>query len=204
MSAVTQSPNDGVRIVPAGPEHAAALRGLFERSGTPCHCRYWHFRGDTNAWLARSALEPETNATEMTASLGVGSPEMRGVVAMLGDDRAAGWTKVAPVASLSKLYDQRVYRKLPCFAGPRERVHAVSCLLVDPEMRGRGLARLLLGGAIDLARANGARAIEAFPRRGDALRDEELGTGPFSVFDSAGFAVVHDFAPYPVLRLTFS
>lgn len=201
MSTVTLT-IDAVHIVSATPEHARGLCELFERSATPCHCRYWHFVGDTNAWLARSAHEPEVNAAEMTAALSARSPEMRGAVAILGD-RVAGWIKVAPAESLSKLYGQRVYRRLPCFSGPREGVHAISCLLVDPEMRRRGLGHRLLRAAIDLARADGARAIEAFPRRGDSLREDEIGTGPFSVFESAGFAVVHDFAPYPVLRLVF-
>lgn len=203
MSSPAPSAIDPISVVPAGPEHATSLSLLFDRAGTPCHCRYWHFRGDTNAWLARCALEPGVNASEMTTSLAAGSPEMRGVVAVDPEGRVVGWLKVAPAATLSKLYEQRVYRHLSCFDGPREGVHAVSCLLVDPALRGRGLARSLLRAAIRLARAGGATAIEAFPRRGIPLRDDELGTGPYSVFAAEGFAIVHDFAPYPVLRLQF-
>jgi len=125
---------------------------------------------------------------------------MHGVVALGGND-VVGWLKLAPAAAVPKLYAQRVYRRLPCFDGPRDGVLTVGCLLVDPAWRRRGVARALVHGAIAFARAEGARALEAFPRRADELRDEEAFTGPFSLFVEAGFQIVHDFQPYPVLRL---
>ena len=73
---------------------------------------------------------------------------------------------------------------------------------MDPVHRRQGVAVALVTAAIALARARGARAVEAFPRRGEALRDDEVFAGPFSVYERLGFAVVHDFAPYPVLRLS--
>ena len=194
---------EAVRVVPAAPEHGPLLSALFVRASVACHCRYWHFGGDTNAWLGRCAHAANQNREEFASGLASGSEETNGVVALgPGGERAVGWLKVTNARALPKLYDQRLYRKLPCFDGPREGVLTIGCVLVDPADRRRGVAGALLGGAIALARAQGARALEAFPRRAEALHDADVWTGPFAMYARAGFAVVHDFAPYPVLRLT--
>jgi GNAT superfamily N-acetyltransferase len=188
------------RVCEAGPEHAKGLSDLFLRSEVTCHCRYWHFSGDTNAWLDRLANGCDRNRTEMIQALETASDEMAGVVALEAEN-VVGWLKLAPARSLTKLYAQRLYRNLPCLSGNRDGVFTVGCLLVDPERRRRGIARALLRRATELARARRAKSIEAFPRRAEGVGDAELWTGPFAMFMDAGFAVVHDFAPYPVLRL---
>jgi GNAT superfamily N-acetyltransferase len=109
-------------------------------------------------------------------------------------------------ASVARLYEQRVYRNLPCFQGaPRDDVFALACFLVTETERGRGVARALLSTAITEARAAGASALEAFPRAApeDAqkLRPDEIWLGPEGLLKSAGFTPVSDFRPYPVLRL---
>jgi GNAT superfamily N-acetyltransferase len=187
--------------VEATPVHGAALADLFARAEVPCHCRYWHFTGTTNEWLDRCAHDAPRNRAEMLAALESGSTEMSGVVA-LDDTAAIGWLKLAPAASLSKLYGQRLYRRLPCFDGPREGMFAIGCFLVDPARRRTGVAEALLARAIRLARDKGASAIEAFPRRAEGISDAEAWNGPFSLLCRAGFEIVHDFAPYPVMRLT--
>lgn len=184
----------------AAARHGAALAALFERSGVGCHCRYWHFPGSPNAWLDRVAHHADENRAELLAALDRGSDDATGIVA-LDAGRVVGWVKVSPVSAVPKLYDQRLYRKLPCFGGARDGVHAIGCFLVDPEMRRQGVARALLDGAIALGRDARATALEAFPRRGDPSSDEAAWTGPHSLFVRAGFTVVNDFAPYPVLRL---
>jgi GNAT superfamily N-acetyltransferase len=194
-------PAETVRIRDARAEHAAGLSDLFSRSGVACHCRYWHFQGDTNSWLDRLAHASERNRAEMIAAIECGSPEMTGVIA-LEDHRVVGWLKLAPVKSLQKLYTQRLYRNLPCFSGQRDGIVTIGCVFVEPDHRRRGIARALLQGAVDSARASGARAVEALPRRADDVNDAELWMGPYRIFLDAGFAIVHDFAPYPVLRLT--
>lgn len=189
-----------LRVRNARSEHAAGLSALFARAEVPCHCRYWHFAGDTNAWLERAAHASDRNRAEMIAALECGSPEMTGVVCLV-DHVVVGWLKLSPAASVPKLYGQRLYRGLPCFSGNRDAVLTVGCLLVDPKHRRRGVARALVRSAVEAARAAGARAIEAFPRRANDVSDAELWTGPFALFTEAGFSIVHDFAPYPVLRL---
>jgi len=195
------SERDDLSVAEAAPAHAELLQALFEREACACYCRYWHFTGDKNAWLARVAHAPEQSRTEMLAALAAGSDEMRGMIALSGPARAVGWMKLCPATDVEKLYAQRLYRGLPCFSGERRGVYAVGCFLVDSEHRERGVARALLEAGIQAAQRAGARAIEAFPRRADPAYAHELWTGPASIFFAAGFREVHAFAPYPVLRL---
>jgi GNAT superfamily N-acetyltransferase len=218
-----------LRCERAGQVHAARLLQLFEEAGTGCYCNYWHFAGDKNAWLERCYLAPEQNRRALEHRLA--ARELQGVVALVpaesamalapaesvaalapaesGEEKLIGWLKVARALSTPKLYDQRVYRNLPIFgaAKARENVFALSCFFVAEGRRERGVARALLHCAIAEARATGASAIEAFPRgvpAGERLRGDQLNMGPLELFLGAGFEVVSDSVPYPVLRLALS
>ena len=101
--------------------HTDALLALLEGAGSGCYCNYWHFEGDKNAWLERCYLKPEENRAALSARLA--SEELCGVVAVPSspDDSVvtlAGWMKLVPSGTLPRLYDQRVYRRLPCFDEP--------------------------------------------------------------------------------------
>lgn len=188
-------------IEAAGPEHTDALAQLFGEEASSCFCRYWHFEGERNAWLERCAMRPDENEREMRGALASGSEEGRGLVAKGEGGRVIGWLKLSRATSLPKLYDQRLYRKLPCFAGDRDGVFTVGCMLVSSSFRRRGVGRALIEGAIRIAPSLGARSIEAFPRRvPEGAHDEDLLLGPLSVYLENGFRVVHEIGPYPVLR----
>ncbi|HEX2876979.1 MAG TPA: GNAT family N-acetyltransferase [Polyangiaceae bacterium] len=123
------------------------------------------------------------------------------------DHAVVGWLNLSRVSTVPKLFNQRVYRNLPCFQGEpgdRENVFAVACCYVAEAERGRGVAHKLLSAAIAEVRAAGGSAIEAFPRatpEAEKLRADELLLGPEQLFLAAGFKPVSDFRPYPVLRL---
>lgn len=196
---------DAIVVEAAAPRHLAGLEALFAAAGSPCFCRFWHFEGTNNAWLERCALSPDDNRAELRAALDSGADEARGVVAIAHAGTSAqslvGWLKVAPAASMKKLYDRKLYRGLPCFGGDRTGVFVIGCALIHPAHRRRGVATTLVTGAIRLAPAWGARALEAFPRRPkEPVSDEELWTGPMGAYGANGFVEVNDFEPYPVLR----
>jgi len=193
-----------IDISRAEPRHAAGLAALFGSNGFGCSCRYWHFQGTNREWLDRCAHEPETNRRESEAALLAGSPEMSGFVAETHAGVLVGWLKVAPAASMAKLYEQRLYKGLPCFGQDRSGVFTIGCLLVREDFRHRGIARALLGGAVEAAPSFGARALEAFPRSDADVADAGLMLGPLRLFQAAGFEIVNDFYPYPVLRRTFA
>jgi len=188
-----------LEIGPAELRHAAGLAALFASNGYGCFCRFWHFDGTSREWLERCAQRPDENRSEMQACLAQGSPEMCGLVAS-HEGEIVGWLKLAPAVTLGKLYGQRLYKGLACLEGAREGVFTVACLLVREDVRHRGVAHALLAGAIAHAPRWGARVIEAFPRSDPELADAALMLGPAQLFLSAGFEVVRDFYPYPVLR----
>lgn len=192
-------------ISAAGPEHLRSLLALFEAASSPCYCRFFHFEGTNNAWLERCALRVDENKSDFSKALCEGHAEARGVVALTPDSQGEamviGWLKVAPLSVMSKAYERRLYKNLPCFEGDRTGVFTIGCALVHPGYRHRGVARALVGGAIQIAPSWGARALEAFPRRPkDPVSDEELWTGPINAFAEHGFVEVNSFEPYPVLR----
>jgi GNAT superfamily N-acetyltransferase len=187
-----------VLVRPATLADAAALGGLFQRAECPCHCQYYGFEGDHRAWQLRMATEPEQNADLLTTQLKEGTT--RGVVALGRGERVVGWSRLAEPAELGRLYGGRLYKGLPCFDGDRSGVLAIGCLLVEPAERRQGVARALIHGQLDYARALGARAVEAFPRGAVDVSDGEQWMGPAAIYEALGFRVVHDFAPYPVLR----
>jgi hypothetical protein len=196
-SSLPDKRSTGLLLEAAGPEHANALLALFERSSTPCNCQYWHFSGDKNAWLERLFHAPELNRAAFAHNLTLSG--MKGVVA-LREGKAVGWMKLCLAETIPKLYDQRLYKGLPCFNGPRDGVLSVGCLLVEEELRRSGVARALVRKGVALAEQCGARAIEAFPRRSEHAGPAVLWTGALAIFIQAEFKIVNDFQPYPVLR----
>ena len=183
---------------PLGEAHLPELDALFERVGSHCYCRYFHFEGDKNEWQARLAFAPEENRRELHAHTRQATPT--GVVAVTGN-RVVGWMKLDAASALAKLYAQRPYRAVPGLGPDRAGVLVVGCFLIDPEWRRRGVATALLRRGIALARAAGAHSIEAFPRRAEGVSDEQLFTGPLGLYLREGFSVAHEQSQYPVLRL---
>ncbi len=188
-----------MRITPLTADNAGAWAALFEASGSTCFCRWWHFTGTKNEWLARCFEEPAKNRHEQTTLVAGGAVEARGLLAMDEGGDAVGWMKLAPRALLPKLRRQGAYRSVDL--GEDEGIWSVGCLLVRPDRRRSGVARSLIGAAPEQVRMWGGRSVEAYPHRvAHALHDEEAWMGPESVFVALGWRAVHDVAPYPVYR----
>ncbi len=191
-------------MITARPAHAAdaaALAAFFEAADSRCYCRYFHFEGDKNEWLARCALEPDENRAEMQRALEAGRDDGHGVVAE-DDGHVIGWAKIAPATAIPKAYAQRYYARLPVLQADREGVWLLACFLVHPRFRRTGASRALIRAAVTEARRRGARALEALPRRvAPPARDEELFTGSIEALESEGFVRAGGDPAYPVLRL---
>ncbi len=184
-----------VRAVEAG--DAVALQALFTEADVPCYCQYWQFEGDHRDWQNRCANDRVENARALAAQLNVGS--LNGFVAADGE-KIVGWARLESPSKMSKLYDGRLYRGLPCFDGERTKVRTIACFLVDPTLRRRGIASSLLDYMQQFAREAQWEALEAFPRGAVDVSDEEQWMGPLSMLKRSGFLTIREFGPYPVLR----
>jgi GNAT superfamily N-acetyltransferase len=175
-----------------------AWAALFDACGSGCFCRYWHFEGDKNAWLARCAESPDENRREQDIAVRARDPGGHGLVAMAGS-ACVGWMKLAPRAAVPKLRRLPVYHALDL--GPDEGVWSIACFLVHPSRRRAGVARALLAAADAHVRAAGGTALEAYPRRaGHALHDEEAWLGPLALYEELGYRAIAGEGPYPVMR----
>lgn len=185
-----------MEVVALTPRHGGAWAELFEASSVACFCRYWHFDGTKNEWLARCAHEARENLREHLASLEAGEPVAGGLLA-LEESVAVGWMKLVPRPSVAKLTKLPVYRSYP----PREGAYVIGCLLVRPDRRRHGIGRALVLAADAHVLARGGLSIEAYPRHTEGpLHDEEAWMGPERVFLDCGYARVAGEGPYPIYR----
>jgi GNAT superfamily N-acetyltransferase len=85
-------------------------------------------------------------------------------------------------------------------------VWAVSCFVVRPQFRSRGVSRALLDGAVGYARSAGARIVEGYPvdvAAAPRISTSGLYHGAWSTFVAAGFTeVARPRQDRPIMRLT--
>lgn len=98
-------------------------------------------------------------------------------------EEPVAWCQVGPRDRLEKLRGEHGL-------APDPEAWALSCLVVVPTHRGRGLARALVRGILEDLRRRGVRRVEAFPRRGVDLGASEVWTGPERLFQGLGFDLV--------------
>ena len=153
----------------------AANKAEFERfflaPGAPRHC--WCMVWRRTAAEARLQA-PVDRRRMMMERIGAGTPVGLLVYA---DGEPVGWVSIAP---------RETHRALggpP--AEPGERIWSLVCFYVPRRLRGEGLVRSLLAGAVDYARRRGATMVEAYPVDPDSPSFRFMGFVP--VFKQAGF-----------------
>jgi GNAT superfamily N-acetyltransferase len=151
-----------------------------------CRCVAW-WVPTWDGWGERTAQENAALRDELCDT-----GEYDGLLAYDRRD-PVGWCQLGPRDRLEKLVRQFELEPDPA-------TWAVSCFLVAPSHRGRGVAGALVAAAVETARAKGAHWLEGYPRT--AANDAgELWTGPERLFVHTGFRRVHDAPPRRVYRL---
>ena len=153
--------------------------------GRSCQCQWWTI---TNAEFQRATTDQRREMLRHELSTAAAPPALIAYV----DGEAAGWVRVGPRAAqvrISRTRDIAANTALPL---DDPEVWAVTCFVVRRDHRGTGLNHRLLAAAVDHAREQGARVVEAYPY------DTAIGThaanelyrGILSVFEAAGFREV--------------
>jgi ribosomal protein S18 acetylase RimI-like enzyme len=110
------------------------------------------------------------------------------------EGQPAGWCQAGPRDRLPKL-------RLQYGLDPSPETWAITCFLIPPQHRRRGLASRLLDGVLADLHVRGVRRVEAYPRRGESLEAGDLWTGPEAMFRRAGFVVAREDPQRPILVL---
>ncbi len=122
-----------------------------------------------------------------------------GVVAFVNGE-PVGWCAVAPREEYSTLGRSRILK--PVDERP---VWSIVCFFVDREFRGQGISRVLIRGAVDLAREHGATIVESYPvePKKKPMPVVFAFTGLASAFRREGFReVARHSETRPILRRT--
>jgi ribosomal protein S18 acetylase RimI-like enzyme len=162
------------------------LEALFNARGCSvarhCWCMYYRGTGAGGPGPA-GATRAQTRRAELRELVDAGrTPGLIGY----RNGTPVGWVSLGPRSDFARL------RRSPIMKAIDNRpVWSVICFVVPTQYRGQGVARSLLSGAIDYAKASGADVLEAYPvDRRVRSSDDAMWFGAKSMFDAAGFEEV--------------
>lgn len=181
-----------LRILPANRASWDELKTVL--CAGSCHCQ--RFKIPHAQWRAVDAAERARRFRAQTRCGDPKAPSSSGLVAFLGGGKArqpVGWCAVEP----RSVYERLAWSPVP-WAGRTEdkrdpSVWAITCFVVRPGYRRRGLMPILARAAAAHARAQGARAVEAYPlitTPGEDIPWGELHMGSRNALAAAGFTEV--------------
>ena len=170
-------PGDAERFV----DYFDRLDFAHAREWKGCYCRYYHHAMDLSVWISRT---PETNRNEAMESIQSG--KTRGFLAFDGE-KCVGWLNGGPLDHYPRLTEWL----LPFSQG---RKFAVTiCFVIDPEYRGKGLARAMLAHAIESFRDHGLEGAFALPVSGDDGGNRRY-RGTMHMYQEAGYREIGTFS----------
>lgn len=184
-----------VEVRPATDVPWPAVAALFDAdAGDPstCSCQWFRVSGP-----AFDALSVEERRSRLRTEIEEAPPEP-GVVAVR-DGEPVGWCGIGPLDGYPRL------RRSPLLRGVDPAHWMVTCFVVPVRFRRQGVARGLLDGAVQHARASAATSVGAVPVDPSARASTtaaELYHGPLGLFLAAGFEqVARPSASRAVVRL---
>ncbi|MGN6578257.1 MAG: GNAT family N-acetyltransferase [Nocardioides sp.] len=173
----------GFEARPLTPETWADLETLFDQPGGSivrgCWCMYYRKTGRVS--VARAAGAGNKQALCDLVDGGT----VPGLVGYL-DGSPVGWISLGPREDYLKLARSRIMKPVD-----DAEVWSIVCTYVAKAHRGQGLQHRLLAAAIEHARGQGVRLLEAYPvDRPTRSHDDFMFFGSRSLYERAGFREV--------------
>ena len=169
-------------VEPMAPAHQAAWLHFFDHVAfadnprwASCYCQFPTADHGALDWKQRGAAENRASACQRVAA-----GAQRGVVA-LADGALVGWCNVGPWRSFTILDDETPEPLA-------DKLGAITCFVVAPAWRGRGVSQALLQGACVMLESEGFSAVDAWTRPGETSPTANH-TGSFTLYQRGGFAV---------------
>lgn len=189
-------PRDGILIRPITKERRADFEALMRTNSITGSC--WDIfprrigaigRKRHAYWKAKGVSWSEGNRRDLATLIRSGKPV--GLLAYR-DGEAVGFVSVGPRMAYARVDRSRTSPPVDDLA-----VWAVPCFYIHRAHRGAGISTALLRAAVDYARAQGAPAVEGYPRAAAAPRvsDESAFFGTEAMFRRAGYRKVRGVLP---------
>lgn len=180
-----------VNLREAGPDAWPDVAAVMGERGDPsrCFCQYFRLRG--RGWNEAS---PDSNRKSLHSQVR-DDERPPGVLAYDGST-PVGWCAVAPRTAYARVVAS------PNWRSDEPDAWVITCFVVPVGHRRQGVARDLVGGAVDLARSYGATVVEGCAvdtTTAGRTPSADLYRGPLSVFVAAGFTEVRRTSPQWVL-----
>lgn len=172
-----------LEVQPVTAERLADAEALFCSSPATAGCFCMWFIIPVRDYHAGGGEESRRLLRELVDS---GGPPV-GVLAYRGGE-AVGWCAAGPRSRYARAI------RTPTLRGQRhednDAVWLVPCFYIRQDARRAGVGQALLEGAVGLAQAHDAAAIEGFPFAAGAKKTRETMVGSESAFAACGFSVV--------------
>lgn len=188
---------------PLTPERWPDLVEVFGPSGAYCGCWCMYWRVPRSEFIVYPERKRKMKA-RFKKRVKAGPPP--GLIAYADCQQSVGWVQVGPRADVPNWNGARRLSAPPGDVDPDDPgAWGISCFVIRKEWRGKGVSSALLAGAVDWARSNGARLLEACPVEPAEWKKARVSLyhGVASIFMRAGFReIARRRADRPLLRLT--
>jgi GNAT superfamily N-acetyltransferase len=171
---------------PVGPGGLAELAGLFESQRSTRHCWCTAFCVTRSQFAAGWFGGGNRRRFEAMATSNA-SP--MGILALLAGE-PVGWCACGPRSRYTVAIGGRSTMLVTRPRAEDESVWLLPCLFVRAGHRGHGITHALVRAAVELARREGAFAIEGWPLAGSDQRSADAFLGREEVFADLGFRCV--------------
>ena len=171
--------DDQIRVVPGSADRLGDVTKILGAGDQQCLCQYWRLSsGDY------SRTTQPTRVANLRRQL-AGDPPA-GMIAYIGDE-PVGWLGFGVRQRMERLVRSRTIPAVDDLP-----VWSIFCFTVRVGYRRQGVARTLLAGLVEFARASGAPVLEAYPvdTGGSRIHGTAAYVGVASMFEDAGFARV--------------
>lgn len=189
---------DGYTVEPLTPDRFEDFETVLGKGGVGgCWCMYWILPTSRQWSEGAKGGSKAANKPAFYTIVDAGPPP--GLLASDGADPVA-WCRVMPRSALPGLARSRHFKTDLDTAG----VWSLPCFVVRRSHRGRGLTEVLIKGAIEFARDQGAQILEAYPWDSDEEQSAAtIYTGMASTFTRLGFEVVQRTVDHkPMMRIS--
>ena len=177
----SQSESVDLLIKPVTKDLWNDLEELFGKHGaySGCWCMWWRIK---RAEFDRQTGEANRKALKRIVDSGT----VPGILAYL-NGKPIGWCSVAPREQFPVLDRSPVLKRFD-----DKPVWSIVCFFISKAFRRQGLSKLLIKGAVDYARKNRAKIVEAYPADKEDSKNTSLDafTGFLKTFSNIGFEEV--------------